>query len=59
MGCSVETLFRNYDINDIPIIVQPLKEKFDELKPMIFRISKISRFLKYVNTKRKLFLRFL
>jgi len=32
---SVETLFRNYDINDIPIIVQRLKEKFDEIKPMI------------------------
>ena len=32
---SIETLFRNYDINDIPIIVQRLKEKFDEMKPMI------------------------
>jgi serine/threonine protein kinase len=32
---SVETLFRRNDINDIPIIVQTLKEKFDEIKPMI------------------------
>jgi len=32
---SVETLFRSYDTNDIPIIVQRLKEKFDEIIPMI------------------------
>jgi len=32
---SVETLFRNYDTNDIPIIVQRLKEKFNEMKPII------------------------
>jgi hypothetical protein len=32
---SIETLFRSNDINDIPIIVQTLKEKFDEIKPMI------------------------
>ena len=31
---SVESLFRNYDINDIPIIVQTLKEKFGEMKHM-------------------------
>jgi hypothetical protein len=32
---GVETLFQKDDISDIPIIVQTLKEKLDEIKPMI------------------------